>query len=107
MSWRCSFGVLNCPICLRPRENDLQAKIEADKKAKRVAELAARAIAAGRARVALDRFGKITITGLTTAEREGASDLDIITAVMNGSSSVAKAKIPREALARQNNFNCN
>jgi hypothetical protein len=109
MVWRCSFGVPNCPICPRPlteaEKEAIRAKNE-KARAKRVIERAIAKLVNGQAKVSTNFKGQTVITGLTDAEREGATDQDIIFGVMGSTHVLAKSKLPA-AVQQQARFVCN
>lgn len=71
----CSFGVVNCPICMRPRKAKSTAEIA--KRNKRVTERVAQALAGGRVRLRITPTGGVAFEGLDRLEREGLTD-DVI-----------------------------
>lgn len=85
--WRCSFGVVNCPICMRPREDAIAAK----KRIKEVRERVERALLARAAKVKVSRItGKVSFEGIATGDDEA-----IYRAIMVSGSALARAEIAK------------
>jgi len=109
MVWRCSFGVPNCPICPRPLTDAEREALRVEKekaRAKRVIERVIARLVSGQVKVSTNFKGQTVITGLTDAEREGATDQDIIFGVMGSGNVLAKNKLPAP-VQQQARFVCN
>lgn len=89
MVWRCSYGVINCPICKRHSE-EVAERQEKEKRLKRIQDQ----LQAGRVKVKF-KNGKPVFEGLTVEERAGASDDCILHALMVSGSATARAAIAR------------
>jgi len=93
--WRCSYGVINCPICMRPVETAKQRRLRESVTAALVARAEA-LVKAKALRITANRLtGKLEIAGLTAAERMGADDGSILAALRKNGSAALRAEIAR------------
>ena len=96
MTWYCSFGVPECPICKRSRlaneKQKAEDKVRAEARAKMVLANIQTALIAGRVK-AMMKNGKMTFTGLSASERDGATDECLFLALKQSGSALARAKL--------------
>ena len=88
--WVCSYGVVNCRICMRPidDENSLRAKSTG-----RAIEAVSKALVGGSVRAKVGSKGDISFSGLTDADRGGLTDVEIYRNLIVNGSSLVRAKL--------------
>lgn len=88
--WVCSYGVPECPICKRAREEN-----EAATRAKEIMDRVNRGLVNGSITVKIDqRTGKVIFSGIPQADRQaGANDECILRALQIKGSALALAKV--------------
>ena len=69
----CSYGVVNCPICMRPRRK-IKSQIELAKITKRLTETVIKGMSSGRVKFKVTPNGGVAFDGITPMERYGLSD---------------------------------